>query len=116
MTDVAGTTVHEQLQLANRELASTPFYIGTTRRKIAGLGLAVNFNLEQGTIVGSIAADLTGQSHQPGEQHPLATTAVTILGDDRQRVVNVGNLDEIGRYVIPRLQPQLRYYLHFGAE
>ena len=114
--DATGTAVHEQLRLANHELATTPFYIGTTRRNIAGMGLAVQFNLEQGNIVGSIATDLTGQPTQPGQQHPLAATAVIIRGDDRQRIVDVGNLDEIGRYEIPRLQPQLRYYLHFGAE
>lgn len=113
MMDATSTTVHEQLRLANRELATIPFYIGTTRRKIAGLTLAVQFSLEQGTLLGSITADLLGWPHQPGQQHPLATTAVTIR-DDRQRVLGVGNLDDAGRYEIPRLQPQLRYFLQFG--
>ena len=114
--DVTDSAVNEQLRLANRALASMPFYIGTTRRQIAGLGLAVNFNREQGSIIGSITADLIAQPHQPGQQHPLATTAVTIRSDDRQRVVGAGHLDAAGYYSIPGLQPQLRYYLHFGEE
>ncbi len=114
--ETSDTAAQGRLRLANDELATTPFYIGTTRRKIGGLGLAVQFNLERGVIVGSIAADLLGEQAQPGQPHPLAATVVTIRGDDRQRIVRVGNLDEQGRYEILRLQPQLRYYLHFGGE
>ena len=116
MMDTTGTAVTERLRLANHDLASIPFYIGTTRRRIAGLGLAVQFNREQGAIVGSIVADLLDQPRQAGQPHPLATTAITIRGDDHQRVVGAGSLDAAGSYPITGLQPQLCYYLHFGEE
>lgn len=114
--DATDTTLTEQLRLVNHDLASVPFYIGTTRRRIAGLGLAVRLHRDRGAIVGSIAADLVEQPHQPGRPHPLAATAVTIRGDDRRSVVGAGNLDDTGCYPIAELQLQLCYYLHFGEE
>jgi hypothetical protein len=116
MLDATDTTVMDQLRLANRDLAVTPFYIGTTRRRIAGLGLAVQFNREQGGVAGSIVADLLDRPHQPGQPHPLAATAVTICGGDHRRVVGAGSLDAAGQYARGELSIELCYYLHFGEE
>ncbi len=114
--DTTNTAAAEQLQLVNHSLATTAFYIGTTRRRIAGLDLTVSFNREQGIIAGSISIEAINLSHQPGQRYPFAATPITIRGDDRQRVVGAGSLDDAGRYAIVGLQPQLCYYLQFGEE
>ena len=116
MLDATDTTVMDQLRLANRVLAVTPFYIGTTRRRIAELGLAVQFNREHGGVAGSLDADLLDRPHQPEQPHPLAAIAITIRGGDHRRVVGAGSLDAAGHYDHGELSIELCYYLHFGEE
>jgi hypothetical protein len=111
MLDATETTAAEWLREANQNLASSPFYIGTTRRQVGGIALVVHLNLEHGAVVGFISADL-----QAGRQHPLTTTLLAIRGEDREEVLSEGRLDDTGRYPIPEIAPQSRYYLHLGAE
>ena len=116
MLDATDTAAAERLREANHNLSTAPFYIGTSRRQVVGIVLVVHLNLEQGVIDGFISADLPGQPHQAGQQHPLATTAIAIRGEDRERVLSAGALDESGRYAISGMVPLPRYYLHLGAE
>jgi hypothetical protein len=116
MLDATETAAAEWLREANQNLASSPFYIGTTRRQVVGIGLVVHLNLEHGAVVGFVSADLQGQPQQEGQQHPLTTTLIAIRGEDRERVLSEGRLDGTGRYPIPGITPQSRYYLHLGAE
>lgn len=116
MTDATGIAAAERLREANLNLDTAPFYIGTTRRQLVGIGLIVHLNLAQGAVAGYISADLHGQPQQAGQQHPLTTTAIAIRGEDRDRVLSEGTLDDTGRYPIPGMVPQSRYYLHLGAE
>lgn len=116
MLDAIDTAAAERLREANHHLSTSPFYIGTSRRQVVGIGLVVHLSLEQGAVVGFVSADLFNQPHQAGQQHPLTTTAIAIRGEDRDRVLSVGTLDESGRYPIPGMVPQSRYYVYLGAE
>lgn len=115
MPDVTDS-ISERLRAASQNLATTPFYIGTSRRQVDGIVLVVHLNLEHGAVAGHVSAELHGQPQQAGQQHPLAATAVALRGEDRERVLSAGVLDEIGRYPIPGMVPQVRYFLHLGAE
>ena len=116
MPDATDTAAAERLREANDTLNTSPFYIGTSRRQVVGIVLVVHLNLERGAVAGYISADLHGQTHQVGQQHALTTTAITLRGEDRERVLSAGTLDDSGRYPIAGMVPQLRYYLHLGAE
>jgi hypothetical protein len=112
----ATDSLSEQLRAASRNLATAPFYIGTSRRQVDGIVLVIHLNLEHGAVAGYVSAELHGQPHQAGQQHPLAATAIVLRGEDRERVLSVGVFDANGRYPIPGMVPQLRYFLHLGAE
>jgi hypothetical protein len=112
----ATDSISERLRVASRNLAATPFYIGTSRRQMDGIVLVVHLNLEHGAVAGYVSADLHSQPQQAGQQHPLKATAVALRGEDRERVLSAGVLDESGRYPIPGMAPQSRYFLHLGAE
>jgi hypothetical protein len=115
MTD-ATVSISERLRVASQILATAPFYIGTSRRQVEGIILVVHLNLEHGAVAGYVSAELHSQPQQAGQQHLLTATAVALRGEDRERVLSAGVLDESGRYPIPGMAPQLRYFLHLGTE
>lgn len=115
MPDATGAVAAELLREVNRHLANSPFYIGTSRRRVAGIGLVVHLNLEHGTVSGHISADLHDHAHPAGQPHPLAATAIALRGEDGERVFAEGALDDSGRYPLPGMVPQLRYFLRLGA-
>ena len=116
MQDAAETVAAERLRAANQHLINAPFYVGTSRRQVDGIGLVVHLNLEHGTVGGYISADLHGYPHQDGLRHPLAAIPIALRGEDRDRVLSEGTLDDSGRYPIAGMAPQLRYFLRLGAE
>ena len=114
MIDALNPTTPDRLREANRELSAMPFYIGTSRRRVGGLDLVVHLNLERGVVVGFVAAGVSEQPRQTGRAHPLATTLVSVHGDEQHRCLAEGLLDGEGRFPIVAVPVQVRYFLHLG--
>lgn len=114
MIDALSPATLDRLREANQDLSAMPFYIGTSRRRVGTIDLVVHLNLERGTVVGFIAADLLDQPRQAGRAHPLATTLVSLHGDEHHQRLAEGMLGEAGRFAIVAVPVQVRYFLHFG--
>lgn len=114
MIDTLTPTTLDRFREANRDLSVMPFYIGTSRRRVGGIDLVVHLNLKEGVVVGFVAADVSEQPHQTGRAHPLATTLVSIHGDERHQRLAEGKLDGEGSFSIVAVPVQVRYFLHFG--